>query len=143
LFCGEDKVADKILQSDYARLAWQIEPDGKQPLELERTLALGYSTFNLEAWSLLANAAKTKGIDLWHYQTADGRSLKKAIDYLLPYVTQEKKWEYKQINPFKVHDYYRILLIAADVYKDDSYRKEAEKIKDTNKDILVKLFYEN
>ncbi|MEI9955599.1 MAG: alginate lyase family protein [Ferruginibacter sp.] len=90
LFCGETDVADKKLQTEFARIANQIETDGKQPLELERTLALGYSIFNLEAWSLLATAAETKGVDLWHYQTADGRSIKKAIDYLLPYVTEGK-----------------------------------------------------
>ena len=47
LFCGENLIADKMLQSTFARLANQIEPDGKQPLELERTLALSYSTFKL------------------------------------------------------------------------------------------------
>ena len=142
LFCGENAIADKMLQSDFTRLAYQIEPDGKQPLELERTLALSYSTFNLEAWSFLATAADTKGVDLWHYQTADGRSIKKAIDYLLPFVVDGKKWEYKQINSYKAYDFYRLLLIAADKFKDENYRKQAEKIKESNKNIFTKLFYE-
>ena len=142
LYCDEEKIADKMLQSEYARIASQIEPDGKQPLELERTLALSYSTFNLEAWSLLATAAATQGVDLWHYETKDGRSIRKAIDFLMPYALGEKKWEYQQINPYKAYDYYRILLIAADEYKDDTYRKAAEKIKESNKNIFVKLFYE-
>src|SRR6478752_2503465 len=85
LFCGDHAVADKFLQSEFARIGRQVQPDGRQPLELERTNALGYSTFNLEAWSQLANAAETKAVDLWHYETADGRSIKKAIDFLLPY----------------------------------------------------------
>jgi hypothetical protein len=142
LYCDDEKIADKMLQSEYARIASQIEPDGKQPLELERTLALSYSTFNLEAWSLLATAAATQGVDLWHYETKDGRSIRKAIDFLMPYALGEKKWEYQQINPYKAYDYYRILLIAADEYKDDTYRKAAEKIKESNKNIFVKLFYE-
>jgi hypothetical protein len=142
LFCGQNEVAEKKLQTEFARIDNQIEPDGKQPLELERTLALGYSIFNLEAWTLLATAAETKGIDLWHYETTDGRSIKKAIDYLLPYVTDGKKWEYQQINPYKGYDYYRILLIAAGKYKDDTYKRAAEKIKDSNKNIFVKLFFE-
>jgi hypothetical protein len=33
-------------------------------------------------------------------------------------------------------------LAAADRFKDDSYKKNAEKIKDTNKDVLLKIFYE-
>jgi len=142
LFCGENDIADKMLQSEFARMASQVEPDGKQPLELERTLALSYSTFNLEAWSLMANAAETRDVDLWHYQTADGRSIKKAIDYLLPFATDGKKWEYQQIGPYKGYDFYRLLLIAADKFKDEHYRKQAEKIKDTNKNIFTKLFYE-
>jgi hypothetical protein len=142
LFCGKNDIADKMLKSCYDRIAYQIEPDGKQPLELERTLALSYSTFNLEAWSELANAAEAAGIDLWHYQTTDGRSIKKAIDYLLPYVVDEKKWEYKQIGKYKTYDFYKILLIAADKFNDDSYKKAAAKIKDSNKNIFVKLFFE-
>lgn len=142
LFCGQNDVADKMLQTSFARLANQIEPDGKQPLELERTLAMSYSTFNLEAWSQLANAAETRGIDLWNYKTADGRSLKKAIDYLQPFATGEKKWESQQIGTYKTYDFYRLLLIAAGKFKDDSYRREADKIKDSNKNIFTKLFYE-
>jgi hypothetical protein len=142
LFCGQNDVADKMLQSTFARLANQVEPDGKQPLELERTLALSYSTFNLEAWTLLANAAETRGIDLWNYKTADGRSIKKAIDYLQPFVTEGKKWEHQQINTYKTYDFYRLLLMAAEKFKDDTYRKQAGKIKDSNKNIFTKLFFE-
>jgi hypothetical protein len=142
LFCGETAIAEQTFKKGFARLAWQIEPDGKQPLELERTAALGYSTFNLEAWCMFASAAATKNIDYWNYATADGRSLKKAIDYLIPYVIDGKTWEYKQINPFKTQDFYHLLVVAADKLKDDNYKKLAEKIKDKNKDILIKLFYE-
>lgn len=142
LFTGDKALANKMLKLAFARIAAQIEPDGKQPLELERTLAISYSTFNLEAWVLLANAAETKSVDLWHYTTADGRSIQKAIDYLLPYVVDGKKWEYQQIGTYKTTDFYRLLLIAAEKYKDDNYRKQAEKIRDSNKNIFTKIFYE-
>jgi hypothetical protein len=141
LFVGDNKVADEILQNDFARLAWQIEIDGKQPLELERTAALSYSTFNLEAWMMLANIAETKGVDLWHFETKDGRSIKKAIDFLIPYVIEGKPWTYKQINPYKKQDFYRLLLIAAVKFNDYSYKKKAEKIDEPKKNILTKLFY--
>lgn len=142
LFCGQNDVADKMIQSAFTRLASQVEPDGKQPLELDRTLAMSYSTFNLEAWSQLATAAETRAVDLWNYKTTDGRSIKNAIDYLQPFVTEGKKWEYQQIGTYKTYDFYRLLLIAADKFKDESYRKEAEKIKDSNKNIFTKIFYE-
>jgi hypothetical protein len=141
LYCGEKDLANKILENDYKRLAWQIEPDGRQLLELERTLALGYSTFNLEAWTRLANTAATAGVDLWHYETKDGRSIKKAIDFLIPYVTENKKWDYQQISNYKTQDFYNLLLTAADKFKDDNYRQQAEKIKDSNKDVIVSILY--
>ncbi len=139
LFCGQKKVADEILKNDFERLAWQVEIDGKQPLELSRTLALSYSTFNLEAWFRLASIAEKNGVDFWHYETKDGRSLKKALVYLIPFVVDGKPWEYKQINKYKQQDLYRLLLIAAEKFKDDKYKKQAEKIKDSNKNVLVDL----
>lgn len=141
LFCSEKDLAHKIIQNDYNRLAWQIEPDGKQPLELERTLALGYSTFNLDAWTRLATTAETEGVDLWHYETKDGRSIRKAVDYLIPYAVENKKWDYQQIGAYKTQDFYRLLLVAADKFNDNTYRQQAEKIKDSNKDVLVSLLY--
>ncbi|MFX9684505.1 alginate lyase family protein, partial [Acinetobacter baumannii] len=79
----------------------QIEADGKQPEELSRTLSLWYSTFNLQAWFSLAGIAEQKGVDLWNYQTADNRSLRKAFDYLLPYALNEKPWPHQQISEYK------------------------------------------
>ena len=57
------------------RLATQIEPDGSQPHELNRTKPLGYSLFNLEAFLNCAQLAENVGVDWWHYATTDGRSL--------------------------------------------------------------------
>lgn len=142
LFCGEKDIAGDILKNDYKRLAWQIEPDGKQPLELERTLALSYSTFNLEAWTLLGNIAATESVDLWNFKTSDDRSIQKAIDYLIPFATGEKPWECQQIGTYKTGDFYRLLLIAADKFHDDRYRQQAMKIKNSNKNVLVSLLYE-
>lgn len=141
LFCNNTKVTDEILSHTKDRIKAQIEVDGKQPLELERTLALGYSTFNLEAWFAIATMAEKKNVDLWSYQSADGRSLKQAIDYLLPYVLGEKKWEYQQIKEYKPNIFYSLLLQAAIKFKDNSYIKKAEAIKSSNKNVFVKLFY--
>lgn len=142
LFCGKDDVAKKVFENATSLITHQVEPDGRQPEELVRTLSLHYSTFNLQAWFSLANIAEKKGVDLWHFETSDGRSIKKALDYLLPYATKEKQWEGKQIKPFDPKTYYSLLLQAAIKYKDENYKVAAEKIKDSNKNVLVKLFYE-
>ena len=41
----------------------QIDAEGKMPLELERTQALWYSTFNLEAWFKIARLAELRNSD--------------------------------------------------------------------------------
>ena len=143
LFCGRDEVANNVFSNAKKLIESQVEPDGKQPEELVRTLALSYSMFNIQAWFFLANVAEKKGVDLWHYETKDGRSIKKAIDYLIPYIVDEKKWDYQQIGAFKTREFYSLLLQAANKFNDDNYRKQAEKIKHTNTNVLVKLFYEN
>ncbi len=34
--------------------------------------------------------------NLWNYQTADGKSIKKGIEYLYPFIADKKKWPHKQ-----------------------------------------------
>jgi hypothetical protein len=140
-FCHQQALAQNTLKNSLERLAWQIEPDGKQPLELERTAALSYSTFNLTAWCMLANAAKAYGVDIWHHQTKDGRSLKQAINYLMPYVVEDKKWEYQQINPYKKQDFHHLLRMAAEQITDAGYAQQAASIQFTNKNALTYLLY--
>ena len=41
------------------------------------------------------------GVDLWTFETKDGRGIRKALDYLTCYATGDKKWEYEQITALK------------------------------------------
>jgi hypothetical protein len=104
------------------RIAPQIEPDGSQPHELVRTNSLGYSAFNLQALCRLATLAEHVDVDLWHYETPDGRSLRRAIDFLVPYVSAPHRWPHEQIKPLEQADFATILLRAGIVYRDPSYR---------------------
>lgn len=65
------------------RIGRQIEPDGEQPEELRRTRPWHYAVYNLQGMVLLAGLGERVGVDLWHYQTSDGRSLRKAIAWIL------------------------------------------------------------
>lgn len=99
LFLGKTEIAKECLEGvKTKRIATQIEPDGSQPKEIARTKSLSYSSMNLRGFTHLANMGQTIGIDLWNYQTADGRGIRKALDFLLPYISGEKRWEHQQIT---------------------------------------------
>lgn len=126
LVLGQVEVAKPIAAAaKQKRIAVQIEPDGRQPLELERTAALSYSRFNLEALFMLATLAEHVRVDLWHGQLADGAcAFRKALDFLLPYVANPpQKWPYEQIKNFSRDDFGPLLRQAAAVYRESKYEK--------------------
>lgn len=73
----------------------QMAPDGSFPLELKRTKPYGYSIFNLDAMVTICRTLSTRENNLWTYATADGRSIKKGIEYLYPFVADKTKWPLK------------------------------------------------
>ena len=100
LFVGREDIARKFITEFPARrLFMQIEPDGSQPLELARTTALGYSTFNLTHILDMCCLAKSLNVDLFNAKSADGRSISKAIDFLTQFVGKpQSQFPYKQIK---------------------------------------------
>jgi hypothetical protein len=100
LFAGDEKKALKVIEDfPQERLFKQIEPDGKMPRELARTLAFHYSAYNLYFMLDMAAIAKNLGINLYEMTSPDGRSLYKAVDFLIPYLGKDlSAWPYKQIS---------------------------------------------
>ena len=118
LFVGRTELAVNILQTvRQKRIALQIEPDGSQPLEMERTKSWSYSVFNLEALVQLARLGEKVGVDLWNYQTIDGRSIRKALDFLVPFALGEK-WKYQQLGQWPPQQLFPLMRRAADEYPD-------------------------
>ena len=129
LYLDDTELAKKlILRHGRDRIASQVEPDGRQPHELERTNGFDYSRYNILAHQDLAMLGRRVGIDLWNYQTEDGRSLRKAIDWLLPYASGEKEWTYQQIRPRKMKEAATVLRRAANAYDDPKYERAIDKI---------------
>ncbi len=132
LFIGDEPLARQTVEAVKARLAWQIEPDGTQPLELARTRGLSYSLFNLNALLTVAAIGEKVGVDLWGYQTKDGRGVRGALAYLAPFVFGEKEWPHKQITRWSPEEYYALLRKAAGKIKDERFQALRAKVPATN-----------
>ncbi|AWB65470.1 hypothetical protein C2869_03025 [Saccharobesus litoralis] len=89
----------RIEQAKTLRIAAQIADDGSQPLELKRTKSVSYTINNLWALVRIADLAKRHtDIDLWSYASDKGASLQKGFEFVVPYMTNHKKWQWKQIT---------------------------------------------
>ncbi len=101
LHVGRTDLAREICETAKTRrIARQIEPDGTQPLELRRTKSFNYSRLNLTGLVQLATTARWVDVDLWGFATADGRSIRRALEYLEPYVRNPPApWPHRQITP--------------------------------------------
>jgi hypothetical protein len=123
LFVGRNDLAKRIAETaKEKRIALQIEADGRQPLELERTKAWSYSNMNLDGLMLLARLAENVNVDLWTFQTKDGRSIRGALDYLYPYATEDRKWTFQQIGGFESKLLFQLMRRAATHYKDQKFK---------------------
>ena len=141
LFTGKLDLAKKVLESAKTeRIAKQIEPDGRQPLELARTKSWSYSNMNLEGMIMLAELGENAGIDLWNFRTRDGRSLRGAIEFLYPYALDNRRWTYAQIEPIDRERFYSSMRRAAREFTDVAYRKAMLNVPNANPDDKNRLF---
>ncbi len=73
----------------------QVAADGSFPEELRRTKPYGYSLFNLDAMATLCQILSTGADNLWTYELPDGRGIRKAVAFMVPYIADKKTWPYK------------------------------------------------
>ena len=96
----------------------QIAPDGSFPEELRRTKPYGYSLFNLDALATVCQILdpvpgqgpggrqepgarnEESGVgrqeeSLWTYETAEGRSVAKALAFMYPFIKDKSRWPHK------------------------------------------------
>jgi len=96
----------------------QESADGSFPQEMRRTKPYGYSLFNLEAFSTIAQI-----LDLWNFQLPDGRSLRQAVAFMAPFIRDKSKWPLKPDVMY--YDEWPMrqssLLFAGLAYKDAAY----------------------
>jgi len=125
-----EEVKKYLSTTTKARIFSQIKPDGSQPLELKRTKSFSYSTMNLHGFLQLAIIGKKVGVNLWGMESKDGSSIKKGYEFMLPYLTKEKEWQYKQIKDKKPSEEKLILYLkkARKLFKEDSFDEALEKM---------------
>jgi hypothetical protein len=73
----------------------QIAADGSFPQEMRRTKPYGYSLFNLEAMATVCQILSTPEDNLWAFELPDGRSMRKAMEFMFPYILNKKSWPLK------------------------------------------------
>ncbi len=100
LYAGNKQVAEQCIREfPGKRIYVQIEPDGSQPAELGRTLAFGYSEFNLHHMIDMFVMGSKIGLSIDDSTSTDGRNFYKAVDFLTPYAGKEvTAWPYQQIS---------------------------------------------
>lgn len=103
LFAGREDIARTYINNFAAdRLYKQIEADGRQPQELSRTLAMHYSLFNIQHMLDMCYLADRLKISLFTAASDDGRSIKKAIAFLVPYLGKsQSEFPYQQISDWE------------------------------------------
>lgn len=72
----------------------QMEADGSFPRELKRTKPYGYSLFNIDAFCNVAQILSTPENNLWEFETPDGKSLKKGMEYIYPFIADKTFWPF-------------------------------------------------
>lgn len=74
--------------------------EGELHRETMRTKSMNYSLKALSEMTEIAEIARHHGDDLYDFEVG-GRSLRRAFDYLTPYLLGEAEWPFQQIEPFE------------------------------------------
>lgn len=132
LYNGNYDLARQIINDlPQKRIYPQIEPDGKQPQELRRTLAFHYSQYNLTHFIDIMLMAQKLNIKIDQATSADGRNIYKAIDFLIPYLGKTlSEWPYQQISGWEESQQ----KFCKDIYRVATYL-------DTSRKDYLKLYY--
>ncbi|HEY7119704.1 MAG TPA: alginate lyase family protein [Tepidisphaeraceae bacterium] len=101
----------------------QMAADGSFPQELRRTKPYSYSLFNLDAMATICRICSWKEENLWEFTTGDGRGMRKAIEFMYPFVREKSKWPHKPDVMF--YEFWPVrspaLLFAGMAYHEPKY----------------------
>jgi hypothetical protein len=125
LFAGDVGQAKAVVSKfGQDRLTTQMAPDGGMPRELARTRSFHYATWALQAAFDIAALGECVDVDVWGYHDTEGRSLRKATDFIAAYSGREGDWKWREIDMNR-QDLYDALLRAAAGFRDSGLGAKA------------------
>ncbi|KAJ8663057.1 hypothetical protein O0I10_001234 [Lichtheimia ornata] len=129
-FLGKKDLAQQVLQNATAsRIAQQILSSGEMYQETARPFSWFYSIFNLKALFQLAHMGRQVGVDLHQYKTVDGKSIRSAVDFMLPYAANESTWNFYNSGGFdSSYILSNVLNWAYIAYANETYLAMARKL---------------
>jgi hypothetical protein len=128
LFSERPDVTLKEIEIFKNRMESQLKPDGSQPFELARTKSWSYVNMNLFGYFLIAKLAENAEIQLWNQQISEGKNMRNALNWIIPYLKDEKQWDYEQIQKISYGETIRILKLAAKKFANPEYEALAKKV---------------
>ncbi|MFD0941540.1 alginate lyase family protein [Pedobacter boryungensis] len=142
--CNDQSMLDSLRERyKTVLLPNQMATNGSFPLELARTKAYGYSIFNLDAFTMICQILSTSKDNLWKFETEDGKSIQKGLNYLYPFVSDKNKWVLKPDVMF--WDNWPVaqpfLVFGANAYQNQNWFNTWKKLdlKPTNEEVIRNL----
>ena len=140
LYSGMDDVARSVAgRFGATRLAPQVAPDGSLPQELARTRSLHYTAWTLTASFDIAQLGQCVGVDVWNYATPDGRSLRKATDFLAGWAGRETEWRWPELDKTETSGLYEVLQRGAWAWSDPTLAAKAAGYRERNAELDLNL----
>jgi hypothetical protein len=133
LYADQPAIAKRVLEdAREKRIDAQIEPDGRQPLELARTRSFSYSVMNIDGLTQLATVGDRVGVDLWNHTRKGSKTpaMREALLYLAPYAIGDTKWPHQQIGGWDPESLFPVLRRAASHYQDAEFRRVVARVPD-------------
>ena len=117
--------ADFFAQHILSRINEQISSTGELPQETSRTRPLHYTWWALQAFFEHAWMAQSRGVPAFNYTSPSGGSLRKALEWVLPYATGAERFPEPELTPFDAGCFFPILRMAQRVWPEAAPKFEA------------------
>ncbi len=117
----DDELMQYVVDHYKAMVPNQIDGGGRWVKELGRTRGLHYSLYAANALVQVAEIVRHQGVDLYNFESSSGTgSLKKGIDWLLPFVLDQSSWPYEQLDAL-TEDNIDLFEFAYLTWQEDGY----------------------